>query len=111
MPGAFAFKNAIFADGHRGQACQLPGCKSPKIKIPGELHAIQHAKKHHVPEVAVSKIQRRGALGKKGIEYMSSFMLRCKEQGKVNKATDDQRGADVANGSHASDAYGSPRLV
>ena len=97
MPGAFAFKNAIFADGHRGQACQLPGCKSPNINIPGEFHAIQHAKRHHVPEVAVSKIQRRVALGKKGIECMASFMSRCKEQGKLNKATDDQREADVAN--------------
>jgi hypothetical protein len=61
----FHFQNAYIPgpsnlhEPKRGQHCEHPRCGDPIIKVLGDYHAIQHAKKYHPPVGAMKSQQQR----------------------------------------------------
>jgi hypothetical protein len=80
----FSFQNVLIG-GKRGQHCEVTGCTEPDIKVAGDFHATQHAKKHHPPVAALDASKRTSLLGGGGAGMTSSFFVKAVAAGKQDK--------------------------
>jgi hypothetical protein len=97
---SFFFKN-VHLDGKRGQQCELPNCTELAIKVVGDYHAAQHAKRYHPPVEALDASMRTSLLGGGGAGMISGFFAKAKAAGKQDKEAleEHNKRVQVAEGS------------